>query len=297
VERDWSIGPRAAKIAARVGLEAGRAIWAWGEFAMQPSELSQRLELTRRMAVEAGELTLRYFQQAELAVETKRDNSPVTVADREAEQLLRKRIGEAFPDDGILGEEFGEQAGRSGFRWILDPIDGTKSFIHGVPLYGTLIGIEYQRQSVVGMIHIPALNESVYAAVGQGAWYVAGEAPPRPTQVNTAADLSTSLLCTSEVEGFRKVDRWSVFERLQSSVALVRTWGDCYGYLLVATGRAEVMVDPRMQVWDAAALQPILTEAGGVFTDWQGEPTIFGGNGIATNRRLLDSVVAMTRTA
>jgi fructose-1,6-bisphosphatase/inositol monophosphatase family enzyme len=98
------------------------------------------------------------------------------------------------------------------------------------------------------------------------------------------------------VEGFRKLDRWVVLEHIQQSVALVRTWGDCYGYLLVAIGRAELMVDPRMQVWDAAALQPILTEAGGVFTDWQGEPTIFGGNGIATNRQLLDAVVAITRS-
>jgi histidinol phosphatase-like enzyme (inositol monophosphatase family) len=264
---------------------------------MQASELTSRLELTRRIAVEAGELTLRYFQQAELAVETKHDSSPVTVADRQAEQLLRRQIASAFPDDAILGEEFGEQAGRSGYRWILDPIDGTKSFIHGVPLYGTLIGIEHDGQSVVGMIHIPALNESVYAAIGHGAWYVTGQQPPRPARVNAATDLKTSLLCTSEVEGFRKVDRWDVFERLQSSVSLVRTWGDCYGYLLVATGRAEVMVDPRMQVWDAAALQPVLTEAGGVFTDWQGEPTIFGGNGIATNRQLLPEVVEMTRSS
>jgi histidinol phosphatase-like enzyme (inositol monophosphatase family) len=263
---------------------------------MQAFDLSRRLELTRRIAVEAGELTLRYFQQAELAVETKHDSSPVTVADRQAEQLLRQRISAAFPEDGILGEEFGEQHGNSGYRWILDPIDGTKSFIHGVPLYGTLIGIEFDQQSVVGMIHLPALGESVYAAVGQGAWYTADGAEPRAARVGGVSELSKSLLCTSEVEGFRKVNRWGVFEQLQSAVSLTRTWGDCYGYLLVATGRAEVMVDPRMQVWDAAALQPILKEAGGVFTDWQGTPTIFGGNGVATNRQLLDAVVAITRS-
>jgi fructose-1,6-bisphosphatase/inositol monophosphatase family enzyme len=161
---------------------------------MHPSDLSSRLELTRRIAVEAGELTLRYFQRADLAVETKHDSSPVTVADRQAEQLLRQRISEAFPADAILGEEFGEQPGTSGFRWILDPIDGTKSFIHGVPLYGTLIGIEYERRSVVGMIHIPALKESVYAATGLGAWYVAGQEPPRLARVGSATKVSSSLL-------------------------------------------------------------------------------------------------------
>jgi histidinol phosphatase-like enzyme (inositol monophosphatase family) len=262
---------------------------------MQATDLTGRLELARQMAAEAGALTLDYFLHDNFTVETKQDSSPVTIADRQAEQFMRRRIEEAFPSDGILGEEFGEQAGSSGFRWILDPIDGTKSFIHGVPLYGTLIGVEFQRRSVVGVIHIPALAESVFAASGQGAWYVHRDRPVRRAQVGSCQELSAALVCTSDVEGFHKVDRWDVFERLQAACALTRTWGDCYGYLLVATGRAEVMIDPRMQVWDAAALQPILTEAGGVFTDWQGEPTIFGGNGIATNPKLLDAVTAFTR--
>ena len=133
----------------------------------------------RTIAREAGDLTLRYYCQDNYQVEWKHDASPVTVADREAEQHLRKRIGPAFPADAILGEELGEQGGTSGFRWILDPIDGTKSFISGVPLYGTLVGIDFEGRSVVGVIYIPGLNEIVYAAAGQGAWYCRGDAPPR----------------------------------------------------------------------------------------------------------------------
>jgi histidinol phosphatase-like enzyme (inositol monophosphatase family) len=262
---------------------------------MPSHELSDRLELAIAAAREAGDITLKYFCAEGLQVECKADQSPVTVADRQAEQHLRQRIAAAFPADGILGEELGEQPGTSGYRWILDPIDGTKSFIHGVPLYGTLIGCEYQGRSVLGLIRIPRLDECVYATAGQGAWYTAGNEPPRPARVGGCRRLAEATLCTSDIEGFRVVDRWSAFERLQAAASLVRTWGDCYGYLLAATGRIDLMVDPRMHVWDAAALLPILEEAGGAFTDWQGQPTITGGNGIGGNRELVAEAVAMTR--
>jgi histidinol phosphatase-like enzyme (inositol monophosphatase family) len=208
-------------------------------------------------------------------------------------------IAAAFPGDGILGEEFPEQAGTSGFRWILDPIDGTKSFIHGVPLYGTLVGLEHKSsehnaESVLGVILIPALDECVYAARGQGAWYVAGGRPPRRARVSSQRTLAESLFLTSEVGSFNRIGRSDAYERLQAAARLSRTWGDCYGHLMVATGRAEVMVDPLMEIWDAAALPPILEEAGGTFTDWQGRPTIYSGNGIATNGLVLDEVMAIT---
>ena len=143
-----------------------------------------RLDVALAAAREAGRLTLEYFLRAGLAVELKADDSPVTVADREAEQALRARISSEFPDDAILGEEFPERPGSSGYRWILDPIDGTKSFIHGVPLYGTLIGVERAGRSVVGVIQLPALDQCVYAAAGQGAWHVAGGGPPQPARVS-----------------------------------------------------------------------------------------------------------------
>jgi histidinol phosphatase-like enzyme (inositol monophosphatase family) len=258
-------------------------------------DLSQRLELAVSAAREAGEITLRYYCRDNFAVELKQDLSPVTVADREAEKHLRERIATAFPRDAIVGEELSDRPGTSGFRWILDPIDGTKSFISGVPLYSTLVGVECGSNSVVGVIHLPALAETAYAAAGQGAWFVRAGEPPRPARVSTKASLSEGLFCTSEVKTFDVTGRRTAFERLQAASRLCRTWGDGYGYLLVATGRAEAMVDPKMNVWDCAALQPVLTEAGGTFTDWQGRSTIHGGEAVATNGRVLDEVLVITR--
>jgi histidinol-phosphatase len=259
-------------------------------------DLTSRLNLARAVAREAGELTLRYFLKTDLQVDLKQDASPVTIADREAEQLVRARVAAAFPDDGILGEEFGEQSGKSGFRWIIDPIDGTKSFIHGVPLYAVLIGIEHEQESRVGVIHIPALNEMIYAAVGQGAWHCVGEKSPQRAKVSSRANLAEGLFCTSDPANFRQRGAWDFYERLCLATRISRTWGDAYGYLLVATGRAEVMVDPIMSIWDAAALFPILQEAGGTYTDWQGRPTIHTGEGLATNGLVLDEVLKLAGT-
>jgi histidinol phosphatase-like enzyme (inositol monophosphatase family) len=263
--------------------------------AIVPS-LSPRLSLALDAARQAGQHTLRYFRRPELVVDRKTDASPVTVADREAEILLRQRIAAAYPDDGILGEEFPERAGSSGYRWILDPIDGTKSFIHGVPLYGTLVGVEHEGRSRIGVVYIPATDECVYAESGLGAWYQGGNAAAERAQVSKRTTLAESLFVTSEVANFRARDRMDSYLQLDELCRLTRTWGDCFGYLLVATGRAEVMVDPVMNVWDAAAIQPILEEAGGTFTDWQGEPTIYSGEGLATNGLVLDEVLEVTRT-
>ena len=262
---------------------------------MQNAEWSARLELALAAAREAGEITLKYFRENNYAVELKRDQSPVTIADRSAEQHLRNRIAAAFPGDAILGEEFPERSGDSGFRWILDPIDGTKSFISGVPLYGALIGVEQEGRSVVGVIHLPALSETAYAAKGQGAWFVRGDRSPSPARVSQTPRLADSLFCTSEIKSFAKSGRCQAFDELDGVCRLARTWGDCYGYLLVATGRADLMVDPLMNVWDCAALQPIIEEAGGTFTDWQGQPTIHGGEAIATNGLVFEEALAIVR--
>jgi histidinol phosphatase-like enzyme (inositol monophosphatase family) len=259
--------------------------------------MKARLELAVEAAKEAGRITLKYFRRDDLVVERKQDDSPVTAADRQAEEHLRKRISQTFPDDGILGEEFPERAGTSGYRWILDPIDGTKSFIHGVPLYGTLVGVEQAGESVVGVILIPALEECVYAARGQGAWYQSGDGKPKRARVSDCANLADGLFLTSEVTSFEAIGRRDVFDRLQASTRLTRTWGDCYGYLMVATGRAELMVDPVVEVWDTAALLPVVEEAGGRFTDWQGQRTIHSGQAIATNGRILGEVLEIVQTA
>ncbi len=258
--------------------------------------INARYEWAVQIAREAGRHTLQYFQRADLAVELKSDASPVTIADREAEQHLRQRIAERFPDDAILGEEFGEQGGATGYRWILDPIDGTKSFVHGVPLYGTLVALEYGGRSVAGVIYIPALDEGVHAATGRGAWHHRGEAEPRPARVSSTARLADALVLSSEVR-FPTPGRQQALLTLAESARINRTWGDCYGYLLVATGRAEVMLDPIMGLWDIAALQPILEEAGGTLTDWRGQPTIYSAEAIATNRRVFDEVLAICKGA
>jgi len=262
---------------------------------MSSAEVKRRLDLALSAGKEAGRLTLRYFQQANYEVERKSDASPVTIADRSAEQLLRERIAAAFPADGILGEEFGSTDGTSGYRWILDPIDGTKSFISGVPLYGTLVGIEHGGRAVAGVIYMPALDEGVYAATGQGSMYFRGEQEPRACRVSQKQKLSEGLFVTSQVDTFAKRGAAAAYEALQKAAYITRTWGDCYGYLLVATGRAEVMIDPILNVWDAAAVAPIIEEAGGTFTDWQGKPTIDAGEAIATNGNVLDEVLSITR--
>jgi histidinol-phosphatase len=256
---------------------------------MSNTELSVRYQYAVDVAREAGLHTLQFFQRPDLAVELKSDASPVTIADRQAEELLRRRIAEKFPDDAILGEEFGEQLGTSGYRWILDPIDGTKSFVHGVPLYGTLVAVEHGERSVIGVIYMPALDEGVHAAVGLGAWHVRSNATPQPARVSNVATLRESLLLSSEIR-FPEPRQQALLDLVQST-RINRTWGDCYGYLLVATGRAEVMLDPIMALWDVACLQPILEEAGGTLTDWQGNSTIYSAEAIATNGKVLKEVL------
>lgn len=259
---------------------------------MSELELQARLDLAVETARQAGELTLRYFRRHDLIVEQKGDQTPVTIADREAEQLVRRRVKECFPGDAVLGEEFAETAGESGYRWIVDPIDGTQSFVRGVPLYGTVVAVERGGRSVIGVIHIPPLKECVYAAQGLGAWHEREGLPRTPARVGGSDRLDESLFCTSDPSIFAGEKHHALLRLLQAT-RLTRTWGDCYGYLLVATGRAELMIDPVANLWDLAALQPILEEAGGTFTDWRGNPTIYSGEGIATNGKILRQVLAV----
>lgn len=253
-------------------------------------EVQSRLDFARQIALDAGETTLRHFQTG-VEVIRKQDNSPVTIADREAEEVLRDAIQEAYPEDGILGEEYGAKESRSGYRWILDPIDGTKSFITGVPLYGTLVACEVGGESLIGVIAIPALGEMVYAAKGAGAWYQKSNEAPVAARVSDCTKLSDATFVTSEVKTFLERGAGEAYESLEHTAYITRTWGDCYGYLLVATGRAEVMIDPILNLWDAAAIQPILEEAGGSFTDWKGARNIFASEAVGTNTHVLKEVL------
>jgi myo-inositol-1(or 4)-monophosphatase len=255
----------------------------------EPS-LSNLLEVAVDAAYVAGRRTLADFN-TRVSVEYKEDETPVTRADREAEQMIRAIISQHFPTHAILGEEAGA-TGRvedAGYRWIIDPIDGTKSFVCGVPLYGVMIGVEHRGRVVAGAVYMPALDEMVSAANGMGCTWNG-----RPARVSTTAKLSEAVVsCTSPG---RAMDRSDVWEKLSGSVRLMRGWGDCYGHCLVATGRADVMLDPRMNPWDCAPLLPILQEAGGHFTTWKGEATIWGPDAVSTNAAVHAEMLALLST-
>lgn len=250
------------------------------------------LEVAMEAAWAAGRATLRWFQ-AGPHVETKADGSPVTAADREAEEIVRRILHDRFPHDGVVGEEQGDEPGRSGRRWIIDPIDGTRSFIHGVPLYGVMVALESAGRPVVGVLHFPALHEMVAAASGLGCRWNG-----RPCRVSDVDRLDRALVLSSGDTRSAPAgggdpdlaDRLVGLRRLEARAATFRTWGDCYGYALVATGRAEAMLDPVLHVWDAAAVKPVIEEAGGVFTDWHGASSHEAGHAVATSARLADAV-------
>ena len=252
---------------------------------MSESELKELLDFGVAAAREAGEITLRYFKR-KFETSLKGKDNFVTQADIEAEEFLRRRISERFPADTVIGEEGGETPGTSGRRWIIDPIDGTYSFVHGVPLYGVLLGVEVEGEPAVGVIDIPALGESVYAARGLGCFWNGA-----PARVSGTDRLEDALLLSTDFGSCARHGFGAAAEELQRRAAMRRTWGDCYGYVLVATGRADVMLDPLMNVWDCAALLPVLEEAGGTFSDWQGRRTIHSGNAVATNGRLFQEVM------
>lgn len=232
-----------------------------------------------------GRHTLRYFRKS-LEVDRKEDNSPVTEADRSTEELMRAEIGRRFPGHGILGEEHGKVNPGHPVQWILDPIDGTKSFIHGVPLYTTLVGVLYNDEPVAGVIYAPALDELCEAAKGRGARLNGEKCRLRECEKLSEATFLTTDSTTSEEFGFG-----AAYRKLLDHCRIDRTWGDAYGHMLVATGRADIMFDPILSIWDAAPLLTIMREAGGIFADVEGNETIKTGNGISCSRKLLPEVL------
>ena len=235
------------------------------------------LQAVSEVARLTGRVALEHFR-TRLDIETKRDGSPVTIADRAAEETARGWITARFPDDAILGEEFGSQGDPAARRWFIDPIDGTKTFIRGVPLWGTLIGVVSGETVLAGAVYCPAVDEIVVAALGAGCWW--NDARCR---VSEQTELARSTLLSTDVRFVGQPERAARWSALVNEAAVARTWGDCYGYLLVATGRAELMVDNLMSPWDSAALIPVIREAGGEFSDWDGRITPFGSGAMATN--------------
>jgi myo-inositol-1(or 4)-monophosphatase len=251
--------------------------------------MSPELTLALEAAQEAGDLALSYFEQS-LPVERKGDDSPVTSADREVEQLLRDRLSRHFPQYGVLGEEFGETGGLTESRWILDPIDGTKSFIFGVPLFANLIGLERQGEPVLGVAHFPALRTTYWAERGGGAFR-----DGKRIHVNHEEDLSRSLIVCGSHAAFEIYRRAEGFRRLVEQAFATRTWGDAYGHCMVADGRAVAMIDPVVKPYDILPILPIVLEAGGAVTDFSGAPWNYQSEAISTNGRALAQVVEAFR--
>jgi len=252
-----------------------------------PPASADELALAVSLLRAAGERTLRWFRATDLEVERKGDGTPVTAADRDAERFLREQLADAFPGDGVLGEEEAPTAGTTGRRWIIDPIDGTKAFTCGVPLYSNLLALEDEHGVAVGVINLPALGETVWAGRGLGCHSERG-----PARVSDHPTLEGAYVMSSSFSHWPP----GTVARLGATGAVLRTWGDGYGYALVATGRAAAMVDPIVEPYDIGPMPVLLSEAGGRFTDVAGHEGIEAGSGVASNGPVHDALLEVLRT-
>lgn len=242
-------------------------------------EWKSRYELAIEVAQKAGQHA-RTIYDSSFEVEWKQDRSPVTIADKQAEQIIREEVGKYFPQDGFLGEEFGDQPGTSGYRWIIDPVDGTKSFVRKIPMWGTLIGLEFRDEQIAGVVYMPNYGELWRALKGDGAYHL-----NRRIRVSDVSEMSKSMLCYSSISWFEKQNKQKQFLELSAKTDRQRGYGDFYGFCLVAQGSSEFMIDTGVHAWDVAAIKPIVEEAGGLFTDWSGTPNIHRPDVIASNGR------------
>ena len=237
---------------------------------VEPKMLQSYLNFAIETAVEAGKLTLEYFQ-TNLQVDTKEDGTPVTLADRRAEEFIRRQIEKTYTGHAIVGEEYGVEGTESAsHRWFIDPIDGTRSFLRGVPLYAVLIGLEIEENVEVGVAYFPALNELLAAGSGLGCWWNG-----RPARVSQTSRLEQAVVTITDATNFERYRRQQAWKRVAAATNYHPGWGDAFGYLLVATGRADIMLEPINNVWDIAVYPPIFREAGGYFGDWSGESSIY----------------------
>ena len=239
----------------------------------------------KELALLAKSEILPHYLASDLAVDSKSDNSPVTIADRNAEQSMRDLINRRYPAHGIIGEEFGNCNPEAEFVWVLDPIDGTISFVAGVPLFGTLISLLYQGNPVIGAIYQPVLNQLVIGGA-TGTFF-----NDRQLKFRSVLGLDQALLLTTDIENIRKYQSYSRFEKLCRQVRYTRTWGDCYGYLLLANGKAEIMLDPIMNSWDLLPIIPIIKGAGGKITAWDGSDPCKASSCIAASLDLHPQVL------
>ena len=250
-------------------------------------ELARYLDFAVATAFDAGRLTLGWFQTG-VRLEMKADDTPVTVADREAERLIRERIERTYPSHAVLGEEFGSANEGAAFRWIIDPIDGTKSFVRGVPLYGVLLGLEHEGRIVAGVAYFPGVGDMVYAADGMGCRWNG-----RICRVRDTADLGRAVVSFTDAASFERHGRAGAWTRIREASWYRVGWSDAYGHMLVATGRIELMLDPVMNPWDCGPFPVLLREAGGYFGDWSGNETIHANEALSTSRALLPDVLRL----
>jgi histidinol-phosphatase len=259
------------------------------------ADFKSRYDLAIRTAQEAGRLALKYFPDIDSAafadqVIWKSDNSPVTIADRSAEQLLRDMLLAAYPDDGFLGEEFGDRAGTSGYRWIVDPIDGTRNFVRGIPHWATLVGLEYHNEVIAGVAVEPVPNMTYRALRGDGAYR-----NDRRIHVSPVNRLEDSTMFYSSLSWFMRAGKQDEFIKLAKRAQRQRGFGDYYGHILVAQGSGEFMVEHGLHAWDVAAIKPIVEEAGGRFSNWAGETSIHAPDCVTSNGVLHELVLAILR--
>lgn len=247
-------------------------------------ELKEYKLFAQKLAKISGKIIKGYFR-TNISVYSKSDQSPVTIADKKAEELMRSAIMKNFPDHGIIGEEFGNYNDNAEYQWILDPIDGTKSFICGALTFGTLIALTKKGKPILGVINQPVLNEFL---IGDNKTALLNGTA---VKVRNNSKLSDSVLLTTDhlnIEKYQDIDN---FNTLIQKVKLYRNWGDCYGYYLVATGFADIMIDPDMSIWDSMALIPVIRGAGGTITDYHGHDPVAGKSIIAAGSSKLHEEV------
>lgn len=268
---------------------------------MTSTAIQSRLALALDATFDAGNAILRQFQGLAIDVVWKHDGSPVTKADKEAETILRQRIHNVFPTDAIIGEEHEEAKGTSGFKWIIDPLDGTESFIRKVSVFGTLVGLEKGGEMVAGLCYMPAQREYAWSSKGAGCWWVADTTGAQNiealreraqrAQVSPMTELKEAMIVTSGQGAFHRTGRTDAFLKLRAATRKDRGWGNCWGHLLVATGRVEASIEPKIREWDIAPFASMLAETGGKLTDFDGRESVYSTHCICSNGRLHGAIL------
>lgn len=273
---------------------------------MTDKAIQSRLALALDATFDAGKAVAEFYFGMGIDVVWKGDGSPVTKADERAEKILRQRIGSVFPDDAIIGEEHEDENGTSGFKWIIDPLDGTEAFIRKVPIFGTLVGLEHEGEMVAGICFMPAQREFAWASKGAGCWWVQDTTGAYDietlrerairAQVSPISELKRAMITTTGQGAFHRSGQVDAFLGLRGATRKDRGFGHCWGHLLVVTGRMEISIEPKIREWDIAPFAAMLREAGGKLTDFEGNETIYSGNALCSNGVLHKAAVAALRT-